>query len=216
MIDRKYFTGCSWETKDKQEPEFWSQVHWPGQKFVSFFQNIGGIDQSYKFSPANWLYSIFPSNDPWQNWSHSHKIAHSCGLHTLDNTSSMGIKIQRNEYFCSQMANLSVSSFSQHIILGIFWPMETGPLGQPGNRNESHLVFNAHLWRESRENAKACVYRVGSFPYRLNKGGVSGTKSNLMWSLFVISPKWHLDRNKCFQTKWRYYWHIDRDRHIDI
>lgn len=108
--DRKHFTGCSWETKDKQEPEFWSQVHCPGQKFVSFFQNIGGIDQSYKFSPANWLYSIFPSNDPWQNWSHSHKIAHSCGLHTLDNTSSMGIKIQRNEYLL-QPNGKSVSQF---------------------------------------------------------------------------------------------------------
>ena len=67
------------EMEDKPEPGFWSHVHYPSQNFVSFFQNVGGISQSYTFSPINWLFSLFTGTDLWQNWGHSQMIAHTCG-----------------------------------------------------------------------------------------------------------------------------------------
>ena len=54
------------EIEDKPKPGFWSHVHYPSQNFVSFFQNIGGIGQSYTFSPINWLFSLFTGTDPWR------------------------------------------------------------------------------------------------------------------------------------------------------
>lgn len=39
-------------------------------------------------------------------------IAHSCGLHSLDNTSSTGFKVQRNEYLLQPNdKSVRVSSF---------------------------------------------------------------------------------------------------------
>lgn len=93
--------------EDKPEPGFWSQVHCPSQNFVSFFQTIGGIGQSYTFSPRNWLFSLFAGSDPWQNWGHSRMITHSCGLRGLDKTTQRVWKSRRISTFCSQTANPS-------------------------------------------------------------------------------------------------------------
>ena len=106
--DNKYFTGCLWETKDKPEPGFWLRSPL-GPKVYLFLSKCrcNGM-----FSPKNWLFSLFPSNDPWENRGHSHVIAHSCGLHSLDNTSSTGFKVQRNEHLLqSNDKFVRVSSF---------------------------------------------------------------------------------------------------------
>lgn len=154
--------GALEKTKDKPEPRFWSQVHCPDQKVRLFLPKCRCNGRSYDiFSPKNWLPSCFPGNDPWQNQGHSCMIAHSCGLHSLDNTSSTGFKVQRMSTFCSQMTNLSEWSlfFPLYITLSNIWPIgNVGPY-----RSREAKVRLTSCWmlvpKESRENATvlACI-----------------------------------------------------------
>ena len=192
------------ETKDKPEPGFWSQVHYPGQNFVSLFQKIDGIGQSCRFSPRNWLFSLFAGSDPWQNWGHSCMIAHS-----LDKTAQQVWKSRRMSTFCGELTNPSewVLFFLSTLPWATSEQWKHGPLGEPGSQNEClGLVFKACFWRESREKVNACRYCLVNFPYRLNlliKLGSAALKA-ILCGLFVTSQRWHLERNEYFQTKLRY------------
>lgn len=151
------------------------------------------------FSPKNWLFSLFAGNDPWQNQGHSQMIAHSCGLHSLDNTSSTGFKVQRMSTFCSQMTNLSEWA----LFFSIHYPeqhLTVGNAGPYGSREAKiRLTWCRMLVSEELRECECLpvlIWLLSSQVEFINKVGVSGCKSNSVWSLFVISQRWHLERNK--------------------